>query len=490
MATALLAGCGGGGGGGGEESGPPPIGVSVSQAARSLGSTEALVIRFDASMDPSSLALSGTLAAEATGTWSSTSVANDTYTLVPTAGKWRPGSDRTVILRANGAKGGVATLNAVYAVNLAFDPNPPAGTVIGQANFTSGTVWAGSAGPTAVGFNAPRGVAVAPDGRIFVTDSTGERVLGFNALPTGPGAAADIVLGQPDFVSSTYVTTQASHLAPQGIAIGAGKMAVANLDANRVLIYNAIPTSSSALPDVVVGQPDFTQDTGNCSATGLSRPTGVSLTPDGKLLVADMRNSRVLVWNTVPTTNGQAPDLVLGQSTFTNCATNGGTPTPSAQTLALPTGVWSDGHRVVVADGANNRVLIWNTMPTSSSQPADVVLGQSTFAMSQLDDDDQDGTAETTPTSRTLFSPSSVLVNGEQLLVADSDNHRVLVWNTFPATNFKPADAVIGQPSFTSNTLGAASASTFHGPAGMALYRDQLLVVDEQNNRVLAFPSK
>lgn len=493
LLAAIVAGCGGASSGDG---GPPPIGATASEASNTLGSTEPLVIHFAAAMVPSSLSLSGSLAAEASGTWSSTAAANDTYTLVPAGGKWRAGSGRTVVVRANGSAGGVATLSLAYAVNFAFDPNPAATAVVGQASFGAGTADAGMGAANAVGLDNPLGVAVAPDGRVFVSDYQHSRVLGYNALPTSPGTAADIVLGQPDFTTDAYVTTQASHPGAQGIAIGGGKMAVADRGANRVLIYNTVPTSSAALPDVVVGQPDFMQDLPACGGAALNQPMGVALTEDGKLLVADAGNNRVLVWNTVPTSNGRPADLVLGQSTSAACQSNDdnqdGTPdaVPTARTLAIPSTVWSDGRRVVVADAGNNRVLIWSAMPASSFQPANVVLGQSTFALNQLDDDDQNGTAEAAPTGRTLWEPSGIAVNGNQLMVADSGNHRVLVWNTFPTTNFAPADSVIGQASFTSGAAGAASATGLSQPSGLALYQDQLLVVDAGHHRVVGFRSR
>ncbi len=47
-----------------------------------------------------------------------------------------------------------------------------------------------------------------------------------------------------------------------------------------------------------------------------------------------------------------------------------------------PQGVWIQGSKLFVADTQNNRVLIWNTIPTQNNQPADVVLGQPDFTTS------------------------------------------------------------------------------------------------------------
>jgi len=47
----------------------------------------------------------------------------------------------------------------------------------------------------------------------------------------------------------------------------------------------------------------------------------------------------------------------------------------SGASLSGPVGVWSDGTRLYVVDSGNNRVLVWNAIP-SSPVPADFALGQ------------------------------------------------------------------------------------------------------------------
>ena len=41
------------------------------------------------------------------------------------------------------------------------------------------------------------------NGKLYIADTQNHRVLIFNSIPTANGAAADVVLGQPDF--STFV---------------------------------------------------------------------------------------------------------------------------------------------------------------------------------------------------------------------------------------------------------------------------------------------
>ena len=101
------------------------------------------------------------------------------------------------------------------------------------------------------------------------------------------------------------------------------------------------------------------------------------------------------------------------QHLTSNTDNNGGI---SASTLYTPQFVYSNGTKLFVSDSGNNRVLVWNTPPTSSSQAADAVIGQSNFTSS---------TAGLSPTS--LSYPGGLVVAGGKLYITDSGNSRVLV---------------------------------------------------------------
>jgi hypothetical protein len=85
-----------------------------------------------------------------------------------------------------------------------------------------------------------------------------------------------------------------------------------------------------------------------------------------QLFVADSNNNRVLVWNAFPTTNGARADVVLGHSSLTATKWNDddedGTSDahPSARTLDFPAGVKLIGTQLFVADEGNNRYLVFN----------------------------------------------------------------------------------------------------------------------------------
>ena len=121
---------------------------------------------------------------------------------------------------------------------------------------------------------------------------------------------------------------------------------------NRVLVFNnasqvwpqpldSIPAYSGSCPvcvgqaNLVLGQPNFTSTVAHTSQTGMSTPTAVA--SDGRILVvADTENNRVLIWNTIPTTNGQPADVVLGQPNFTTIQSLA----VNASSFRAPQGVW------------------------------------------------------------------------------------------------------------------------------------------------------
>src|SRR5262249_47043583 len=111
-----------------------------------------------------------------------------------------------------------------------------------------------------------------------------------------------------------------------------------------------------------------------------------------------------------------------------------------------------------------------------------------------------------TPDATRLSGPAGVALDGAHLVVADAENHRVLIWNAPPDASGKPADLVLGQADFTAprpthgrdasrprDGYGAADADGFFSPAGVASDGKRLFVADRLNHRVLvwrAFPTR
>jgi hypothetical protein len=412
----------------------------------------------------------------------------------------------SVVLAACGGGGGSSdgSGNGGNDTSITLSNFQNADLVIGQADFV-GSQRNQNGTPEANTLALPES-SLLVDGTLFIVDRFNNRVLGFNALPSANNMTADFVLGQPDFTSNADGTARDKLSGPYQIAVRNGKAAIADYFNRRVLLYNTVPADGSAQPDVVVGQSDFTSGDPGCAQDGMGDPGSVAITQDGKLVVADTGNHRILIWNSLPTSNGQGADLVLGQSDFTHCEENDddqdgiADSAPTARTLHAPRGLWTDGSRLVVMDRSNHRALIWTRFPTSNFQPADLVLGQGDFTHSAGNDDDQDGTRDSEPSNRTLQLPYAVDSNGVQLAITDQINHRVVIWNRFPTSNFEPADTVLGQRDFKHGKANddnqdgtsdaAATARTLRSPAGVQFINEGLLVTDTSNNRVLLYRSQ
>ena len=230
--------------------------------------------------------------------------------------------------------------------------------VIGQVNFTS----AASAAVTASSLNAPAGLAIGPNGDLFVSDSGNNRVLEFPA-GAGNGAMASRVYGQPTMTASlkpSQVSPQ-TLLAPQGIFVDqATNLYVADAGANRVLIFsntqNAPPVGMVAT--FVLGQGSFS----SAGAGALKSPIDVATDSSGNIYIADNGNNRVLVFSSLvflPET-GATPTGVVGQQTVngTNANWDSSSGLTTADSLYFPVGLYVDRQDTLyVGDAGNNRVV-------------------------------------------------------------------------------------------------------------------------------------
>ncbi|MFN7130916.1 MAG: hypothetical protein ACK4N5_02465 [Myxococcales bacterium] len=396
--------------------------------------------------------------------------------------------------RVEGGKGTMPDGGASVAVQCAYHYDlstfQSASLVLGQADFVETSPNRGGT-PGANTLDSPWGQAVLVKGVLYVADYQNHRVLGYPGVPVANGAAATLVLGQPDFDTADveYDPTRTTLLYPESVFTDGTRLGVVDYSNNRILLWNVAPTASGTPPDVVVGQPDFVTANSECDAKTLSGPEGAWIA-GGRLFVADSGNNRVLVWNRVPTANGAPADVVLGQTSLTQCEANDtdgdgiGDADPSEATLSYPTGVWSDGRRVLVADYGNERLLVWDAVPAANGDAAVRVLGQKDFTTVDYQ----------APTVRD-FSPYYALATGTQLFVVDYFHNRVLVWNQWPTQNHAAADVVLGQADMISEdeldpATDEASARTLSRPGGLALTRGRLLVVDYGNSRILAYDSK
>ena len=332
----------------------------------------------------------------------------------------------------------------------------PFDAVVGQPNFTTS-----EPAVTQTGLRLPTGVAT--DGTMMaVADTENNRILIWKTIPSGMSQPADIVLGQENFstVRQPIVVDAKSFRGPQGVWIQNGKFFVADTQNHRVLIWNSIPSQNNQPADIVLGQANFTQapepdltklETAAHSSTLLNP---VSVTSDGRhLFVADLGFHRVLIWNSIPTQNQQAADVVVGQldmdhggsntittdqtdtsticgATSTDSAGNAVYPARCERTLSYPRFALSDGTRLYISDAGNDRILIFNTIPTGNAASADVVLGQPDFVSDNLTStNDTFSPNFVTSAADTIPAPGGLAWDGENLYVADPTDRRILVFS-------------------------------------------------------------
>ncbi len=169
---------------------------------------------------------------------------------------------------------------------------------------------------------------------------------------------------------------------PSGLASNGTNLVLVDRGNNRILVWNTAPTSPTALPDFVLCQSSTTSNTSGSSLAQCNWPSDAVVTANGKLLVADSDNHRILVWNTMPTSTGQSASFAIDLGAD-----------------AWPWGVWSNGTKVAVSLTSRGQVKLWNSFPVTGAEPADVTLtGNSTNC---------------------LGTPRGIISNGTALITGD-----------------------------------------------------------------------
>lgn len=273
-------------------------------------------------------------------------------------------------------------------------------------------------------------------------------------------------------------------LAPRGVFLAKNKLFVADTAQNRLFIWNSLPDTEFAKPDVVLGQSEKNDTgrnaSGKVNASSLFYPSGIW--SDGqKLILADAWNHRVLIWNTIPTSNGQPADVVVGQVDFesNDPNVNGISTPPSAQSLNWPYGVFSNGKELWIADTGNRRVLYYENIPDHNFAKADKVIGKASFEERDYDHLDP-------------IWPYSVKIGPlGQLAIADTQYYRVLLWHDHKKAFEQKADVIIGQPSFEANGQNQfgwfPKANTLNWCYDTCFYDKGIWVADTGSSRVLWF---
>jgi len=181
----------------------------------------------------------------------------------------------------------------------------PADRVLGQSSLTA-------SGGTTMAF--PLGIALDASGALYVTDFDWNHVIRFkSASALGDGSPPDGVLGQSNFGLIGAASGPAGLHTPWGAAVDAqGDLWVADSHNNRVVRYNnAVSKANGAAADLVLGQPNLTSNGGGAGANQMSSPTGVCVTAAGDVWVCDYDNKRVLRFSALA-----APKCKIGSASL------------------------------------------------------------------------------------------------------------------------------------------------------------------------------
>ena len=359
--------------------------------------------------------------------------------------------------------------------------------VLGQPDFTTAGAGAGGSG-LSLDVTNPSSALTSDGTRLWIADSGNSRVLRHDtAALQSNGAAASGLLG-PASLDSVPATGAARFKYALATVVdpASGKVFVADAQNNRVLRFaagSALTTHAAA--EAVLGQPDFNAIAAGHTATTMSSPQALAMDRSGHLWVADSSNHRVLRFDSAATIpSGSAAAQVLGQANFTD-----NTSALSATGLKYPGGlaveysqhplthIWVTS-RLWVADGGNHRVLRFNSPVTlANGAAAGGVLGQSSFVTGSSD-----------VTATTLRSPRGLAVEATgRLWVADELNNRALRFDaagSLPAG--APASGVLLQQDFVSRVSAGGPAHCFM-VRSLALSPAGRLFVCDGSGRVLWF---
>jgi uncharacterized protein (TIGR03437 family) len=219
--------------------------------------------------------------------------------------------------------------------------------------------------------------------RLYIADTFNNRVLGYrDARRVRAGDRADIVIGQADLnrvltnapQNNRDIPTDQGLFRPSGLLVDSnGDLFVADSGNGRVLRFASpferVPASGERYrANLVLGQSSaFTRIT-DPGPRNMAYPFGLAFTASGDLLVSDAVHNRVLFFRRPQGgdfTTGMAAEKVIGQPDFfTGTRGSGNNRLASPRHIAIDT-----DDRLYVADAGNNRVVMYDRVPTAPNDP-------------------------------------------------------------------------------------------------------------------------
>lgn len=144
---------------------------------------------------------------------------------------------------------------------------------------------------------------------------------------------------------------------------------------NRVLIFRCKKTEclNESIPVyAVLGQSSTETSYSGASLSNLNFPINVAVADldtaaysSAKIYVTDTNNSRVLVWDSIPASNGKAADFQL---CYTSSSRSNST------MINWPWGIYTDGKKLITVSTRAGEILVWNELPNGSSDYPDCII--------------------------------------------------------------------------------------------------------------------
>jgi DNA-binding beta-propeller fold protein YncE len=396
---------------------------------------------------------------------------------------------------------------------------------IGGGDFctvATGGCKAGAPGGGAGRLSSPAAIAISGDGtKLFIseTEAGNERVSVFN--PTtgafirafgrnvgGPGD--DLCLAAETCFPGTQGTGVGQFAGTRGLSVSGNQLAVGETFNNRVSVFNTDTLDPVRAIGKNVGGPGTTVCTGICTAgdagdtPSLASPSGVALA-GGKLAItqntviaADFLSfdfaHRLLVFDaqTGKFERGFGKSVRPGgngEKERCTAACEAGLAGGKAGQLNAPQGTAVSGGQVFVADTANNRVTVFNTVSGAfvrafgkdvGGTGVDVCTSSCAAGGAGFEAGELDG-------------PVGVAVSGGQVFVADNDNNRVAAFNVATGAFTRAYGKNVGGPGTTTCTgicqagVVGSGAGELDEPVGVTVAGSEVLVSERDNNRVSAF---
>jgi sugar lactone lactonase YvrE len=300
--------------------------------------------------------------------------------------------------------------------------------------------------------STPRGLAIDPDGVLYVADQRASRVLKVRSS----GSVDEL------FNHSGCMTPATCVQRPYGVALdGVGGLALTD-PLGRSVWWADLATGEVVR---VAGVPGGTPPAEGVAAleSALAAPHGIAADPDGNIYFAERDAHRVWVIR---------PDGTLG------AIAGAGTPGFSGDDgeavlaqLRVPVGLFLRGGSLYIADSGNNRVRV-----------VDLASGViRTVAGSGVAGDAGDNGDALIASFR---SPQDITgtLDGVTLFIADTGNHRVRSLHL--PSGVVRAFSGTGSPEYTGNRL-EAGATGLSGPSGLTIAGRNLLFISDTGNELV-----